>query len=159
MTTAILDINVTASFGKSYDDGVQFSFASKSAWLDNTQGDISLPPKVTPIQIRFTLTTNSVEWVAGPYIGQGKVGFSIAPETIWIWASGAAKQNKSQAQFPTRRLEPGGNGASSILSVDALNTLKGEYGYSLGIVVAMNTGQNLPMRCDPRIKNGGVGQS
>ncbi|MCK9539424.1 hypothetical protein [Dokdonella sp.] len=161
MCKAIVDIEVTASFGTSFDNGVALAFKSTSPCLDDTAGNITLPANGRPTLLRFTLKTVEVEWTEGSHPGKGKLGFQLKPgadgwESFWIRPKGGNKTQRKHPQFPSCTLEATPPGPPRVIVVEASNSEQGDFPYCLAVGIDMGNGQFLSLRQDPRIRNGGI---
>lgn len=164
MQKAMLEIDVTASFGPSSDKGVALSFASTSPCLDDADGNITLPDNGRAVLIRFHLLTTQVEWHDGPHRGVGKLSFQVKPgadawETFWVRPRNADNAQRRHGQFPSCTLGTAQAGGSRVITVEASNTEKGDFDYCLAVGIDMGKDGYLSLRHDPRIKNGGIRQT
>lgn len=160
-----LDIDVTAYAGKDIKSGLAFKYAADQAmptskYLDDAAGNITIPAQTT-IAIVFHLRTSSVSWPDPDHPGMTTTyDLSFDPAVpLKIWDP--LKPGTSPAPFGTPVLSSDSNTGKKDMVVTVNDTAGDDahaYSYALA-VSATGNGPATTITVDPRIRNGGNGQS
>lgn len=151
-----LVINVTAYTGPDMPSGLVFKYfpadlaASTSGYLDDTSGNITLPPN-TSTEIVFQLITAKVTW---PNAGKD-FSITLGANPLKIWQPTTGKWPHPTGAWPMGVFSAPkviGNTISTTAVADAK-----EYEYSLSVDVKFDNGKVTTLTVDPRIRNGGDG--
>lgn len=144
--------------GKTFLAGADFSYTSKSPFVNAKTGDITLPVDAGETTLLFILKMPPIEGHAAR-AGGGHVSFSLGRysnghDALAIWRDKDPEKNHPSSAFSYPALSGGGSSQRhTSVATTNYNLVGGSYRYCLTVGLDLGGGKIIKVDNDPRIKN------